>query len=74
MILGQLSEEALEARHKECRVFRQHNARKSSRKNNIGDLLHALLLSSDPVISDSPSFVQNSGDIDSSSDSETECS
>lgn len=63
-------------------------------KNNIEDLLHALLLSSDPVISDirpmpkrkltklfdqvinlldTPSFIQNSGDIDSSSDSETEC-
>lgn len=49
--IGLLSEEALEARHKECRYFRQHNARKTSRKNNVEDLLHALLLTSDMVIS-----------------------
>nr|CAI5862443.1 unnamed protein product [Callosobruchus analis] len=30
--IGQISEEALEARHKECRYFRQCNARKTSRK------------------------------------------
>lgn len=49
--IGQLSEEALEARHKECRYFREHNTRKTSRKENIEDLLHALFISSDMVIS-----------------------
>ncbi|XP_050498858.1 uncharacterized protein LOC126879708 [Diabrotica virgifera virgifera] len=49
--IGQLSEEALEARHKESRYYRQHNTRKIGRKENIEDLLHALLLSSDMVIS-----------------------
>lgn len=49
--IGLLSEEALEARHKECRYFREHNSRKIGRKQNIEDLLHALLVSSDMVIS-----------------------
>lgn len=49
--IGQLSEEALEARHKDCRYFREHNTRKIGRKENIEDLLHALLISSDMVIS-----------------------
>ena len=42
--IGQLSEEALQARHKECRKFRENNARKSSRENNITDLIHMLLI------------------------------
>jgi len=49
--IGQLSEEALEARHKECRYYREHNTRKINRKQNVEDLLHALLISSDPLIS-----------------------
>lgn len=49
--IGQLSEEALEARHKECRYIREHNTRKISREQNVEDLLHALLISSDPLIS-----------------------
>lgn len=49
--IGQLSEEALEARHKECRYFREHHTRKTSRKENIEDLLHALFISSDMIIS-----------------------
>jgi len=49
--IGQLSEEALEARHKECRYVRENNTRKIGRKQNIEDLLHALLVSSDMVIS-----------------------
>lgn len=49
--IGQLSEEVLEARHKECRSFRQYRTRKISRTKTNEDLLHALLLSSDPVIS-----------------------
>ena len=49
--IGQLSEGALEARHTECRYFREHNNRKISRKQNIEDLLHALRISPDPLIS-----------------------
>lgn len=49
--IGQLSEEALEARHKECRYYREHNTRKIGRKEVMEDLLHALRISSDPLIS-----------------------
>ncbi|KAF2897054.1 hypothetical protein ILUMI_09120 [Ignelater luminosus] len=50
--IGQLvDEEALEVRHKECRYYREHNTRKISRSKNMEDLLHILLVLSDPVIS-----------------------
>lgn len=49
--IGMMSEEALEARNKDLRNFRQHHTRKTSRKNTMEDLMHALLFSSDPVIS-----------------------
>lgn len=49
--IGQLSEDALEARHKEYRKFRESNTRKMSRIKCNEDLLHTLLISSDPVIS-----------------------
>lgn len=49
--IGQLSEDAQEARHKEYRFFREHNTRKTSRINCNKDLLHMLLISSDPLIS-----------------------
>lgn len=49
--IGQLSEEALEARHKECRYYREHNTRKVNRRKNMEDLFHILLMSSDPLIS-----------------------
>lgn len=49
--IGQLSEEALESRHKDCRYYREHSTRKIGRKQTIEDLLHALLISSDPLIS-----------------------
>ncbi len=48
--IGQFSEEALEARHKKCCYFREHNSRKNSRQIYVEDL-HALLVSSDPLIS-----------------------
>lgn len=51
MPIGQLSEEALESRHKECRYYREHNTRKMSRRKNMEDLLHILLVTSDPLIS-----------------------
>lgn len=49
--IGQLSEEALEASHKELRKYRLSNTRKTSRKNSNTDLLTVLILRSDPFIS-----------------------
>lgn len=49
--IGQLSEEAVEARHKEIRRFRHDHSRKINRKLTNVDILHMLLLTSDPYIS-----------------------
>lgn len=49
--IGQLSEEVQESRHKEVRKFRELNTRKISREKTNEDLLHSLLISSDPLIS-----------------------
>lgn len=49
--LGQLSEEAQEARNKDIRNYRQFFTRKASRRLNVEDLFCRLMLSSDPVIS-----------------------
>lgn len=49
--IGQMSEEAQEARNKDFRHFRERNTRKISRKATNEDLLHQLLISSDPYIS-----------------------
>lgn len=48
--IGQLSEEVQESRHKEVRRYREHNSRKMSRIKTNEDLVHALLISSDPII------------------------
>lgn len=48
--IGQLSEDALEARHKDMKRYRTSNTRKNSRKNTMCDLLNSLLISSDPFI------------------------
>ncbi|GBM89618.1 hypothetical protein AVEN_156870-1 [Araneus ventricosus] len=48
--LGQLSEEAAEARSKHFRSFRQNSARKFSRLSCYEDVLNRLLLSLDPVL------------------------
>jgi hypothetical protein len=48
--IGQLSEEAQEARNKDFKRFRERNTRKSSRIDTRKDLLHMLLISLDPVI------------------------
>lgn len=50
--IGQLSEEAQEARNKDYRRFREHNTRKRSRIATNRDLLNMLLITSDPVIND----------------------
>lgn len=49
--IGQLSEEAAEARNKHFRAYRQNFARKFSREQCNLDVYHRLLLSSDPLIS-----------------------
>ncbi|KAK9688610.1 hypothetical protein QE152_g35188 [Popillia japonica] len=49
--IGQLSEEAAEARNKHFRVYRENFARKFSREQCNLDVYHRLLLSSDPLIS-----------------------
>lgn len=48
--IGQLSEEAQEARNKDCRRFRRDNTRKRSRIATNIDLLNMLIITSDPVI------------------------
>jgi len=50
-MLGKLSEEAQEARNKDYNNIREHHTRKNSRLNTNEDLLHTLLVSSDPYIS-----------------------
>lgn len=46
-----MSEEAQECRNKDFKNYREHHTRKNSRLNTNNDLLHILLISSDPVIS-----------------------
>jgi hypothetical protein len=48
--IGQLSEEAVEARNKYFRLYRQKFSRKFSRVSRNLDVLNRLLISSDPVI------------------------
>ena len=48
--IGQLSEDVQESRHKEFRKFRSEYAMKISRVNVNFDILHNLLVSSDPLI------------------------
>ena len=48
--IGIFTEEPQEARHKDCRFYRLHNSRKTSREHNIFDLLGMLLASSDPAV------------------------
>lgn len=49
--VGQMSEEAAEARNKILREYRLKHARRSSRLSNLEDVFHRLLDSSDPVVS-----------------------
>jgi hypothetical protein len=49
--VGQLTEEAQEARNKYRKRFRERNTRKISRIGTDKDLLHLRLIFSDPVIS-----------------------
>lgn len=49
--IGQLSEDALEARHKEFRKIRLYHSRKFSRIDTNTDIIRTLLLTSDPELS-----------------------
>lgn len=49
--IGYFSEEAQEARNKDFRNIREHQTRKSSRENTNEDIIHWLLITSDPLIS-----------------------
>lgn len=49
--IGILSEEAQESRNKDIKHYREFNTRKCSRISTNTDLLHKLLISSDPYIS-----------------------
>lgn len=49
--IGLYSEEASEARNKDFRQIREHHTRKTSRIDTNTDLIHGLLISSDPLIS-----------------------
>lgn len=57
--IGQMSEEALEARNKDLSNIREQHTRKTSRKTTMEDLIHGLLCSSDPLIASLRS-IQNS--------------
>lgn len=58
--VGQLSEEAQEARNKDFRNFREHNSRKFNRSCTNEDIANRLLITSDPLISSiRPHFVCN---------------
>lgn len=48
--IGQLSEDAQEARNKDSKRFREYNTRKCGRLETNEDLLHKLLISSDPLL------------------------
>lgn len=55
--IGYFSEEAQEARNKDFRNIRENHSRKSSRENTNEDILHWLLISSDPVITCARTFL-----------------
>ena len=60
--IGQLTEDAQEARHKDYRFYREHRTRKVSRIKTNEDLLHLLLVSSDPFISGTRSIPKKKSD------------
>lgn len=49
--IGQMSEEAQEARNKHIKQYREHHSRKCSREETMRDVFFRLLLTSDPKIS-----------------------
>ncbi|GFY66303.1 dna-mediated transposase, partial [Trichonephila inaurata madagascariensis] len=48
--IGQMSEEAIEARNKDSKYLYEHHSHKFNRKQSIEDMIQMLLVSSDPYI------------------------
>jgi len=48
--VGQLSEDVIESAHKEYKILRQYHSRKTSRINTNTDIFNWMLVSSDPVV------------------------
>ena len=61
--IGMLSDEAIKARHKQIRKYREGHARKMSHESNIQEVLNFLLVSFDPVIFVLTPFRQKKKDI-----------
>lgn len=59
--IGLLSEDALESSHKESRKYRLGHTRKNSRENCNRDLMAALLINSDPLISSNRHIAKTKG-------------
>lgn len=59
--IGHLSEDALEARHKEVRKNRLSHTRKCSRESSNTDLIRILLLTSEPLLSSKRNTTINKG-------------
>lgn len=49
--IGQLSEDAQEARNKDIKQYREHFSRKSERSKTMEDIFHRMMITSDPYIS-----------------------
>lgn len=60
--IGQLSEEALEANHKNFKRFRRDHSRKFSRVQTNTDIMNWLLLTTDPLINRTRPFI-NKGEV-----------
>lgn len=50
--IGQLGEEAQEAKNKDFKFILEHRSRKDSHEHTNEDLLNFLILSSDPILSE----------------------
>lgn len=57
--IGQLSEEAQEARNKDFKRYREHNSRKCNRSKSNTDIFNLFLVSSDPVITSKRKIKKN---------------
>lgn len=64
--IGQLSEEAQEARNKDIRKYREGHSRKFSREQTMCDIFNHLLVSSDPLITSSRKLVQKTSTLSKS--------
>ncbi|CAH0560589.1 unnamed protein product [Brassicogethes aeneus] len=50
LAIGQMSEEAQEARNKDAKNIREYHSRKFTREQTMEDMIHMLLITSDPFI------------------------